>query len=65
MIGRLIDLSLRQPLLVFALLLGLTGWMVAHSRKSAVHAGNVNEDWQPDAKPGASIAANDTADLKA
>ncbi|MBK8446435.1 MAG: inorganic phosphate transporter [Micropruina sp.] len=53
------------PLLVFALLLGLTGWMVAHSRKSAVHAGNVNEDWQPDAKPGASIAANDTADLKA
>ncbi|MFT3861368.1 inorganic phosphate transporter [Micropruina sp.] len=45
------------PLLVFAVLLGLTAWMIAHSRKNAVHAGNVNDEWQADAKPGASVAS--------
>ena len=53
------------PLLVFALLLGLTGWMIAHSRKTAVHAGNVNDEWDADAKPGASVASNGTVGAKA
>lgn len=53
------------PLLVFALLLGLTGWMIMHSRKTAVHAGNVNEEWHPGAKPGGSITADHNADIKA
>ena len=48
------------PLLVFAILLGLTGWMIAHSRKTAVHAGNVNDEWHADAKPGASVVPSET-----
>jgi len=49
------------PLLVFAILLGLTGWMIAHSRKTAVHAGNVNEEWRAESKPGASVPAETVA----
>ena len=44
-------------LIVFAVLLGLTVWMIRHSRKTAVHAGNVNEEWDANATPGASVAA--------
>ncbi|MCW3157938.1 inorganic phosphate transporter [Micropruina sonneratiae] len=43
-------------LIVFAALVGLTGWMMLHSRRTAVHAGNVNADWHPEATPGASVA---------
>ena len=52
------------PLLVFAILLGLTGWMIMHSRKTAVDANNVNDEWHPDATPGASVAP-ETAAIKA
>ena len=48
-------------LVVFGALVGLTGWMIRHSRKTAVHAGNVNEDWHPDATPGASVPAPTTS----
>jgi PiT family inorganic phosphate transporter len=53
------------PLVVFAILLGLTGWMMAHSRKSAVHAGNVNDEWHSEVKPGASVADTETVSTKA
>ncbi|MFT3969872.1 MAG: inorganic phosphate transporter [Micropruina sp.] len=53
------------PLLVFALLLGLTAWMIGHSRKTAVHAGNVNDEWQADATPGASVASDESVGAKA
>ena len=43
-------------LLVLGILLGLTGWMILHARKTAVHAGNVNDDWESGATPGASVA---------
>ncbi|HOQ53694.1 MAG TPA: inorganic phosphate transporter [Micropruina sp.] len=52
------------PLLVFAILLGLAGWMIMHSRKTAVDANNVNDEWHPDATPGASVAP-ETAAIKA
>ena len=42
-------------LVVFGLLIGLTLWMIAHSRKTAVHAGNVNEEWDADATPASSV----------
>ncbi len=41
--------------LVFGVLVALTIWMIRHSRKTAVHAGNVNEDWDADATPAASV----------
>ena len=47
--------------LVFGLLVGLTLWMIAHSRKTAVHAGNVNEEWRAESKPGASVPAETVA----
>ena len=53
------------PLVVFAILLGLTGWMMAHSRKSAVHAGNVNDEWHSEVKPGAPVADTETVSTKA
>ena len=45
------------PLLVFTILLVLTAWMITHARKTAVHAGNVNDEWHAEAAPGASVAA--------
>jgi PiT family inorganic phosphate transporter len=53
------------PLVVFAILLGLAGWMVMHSRKTAVHAGNVNEEWHADSTPGGAVAAAETVSTKA
>ncbi|WP_207207317.1 inorganic phosphate transporter [Xylanimonas protaetiae] len=35
--------------LVFVLLVVLSGWMYLHSRKTAVSAHNVNDEWAPDA----------------
>jgi len=52
-------------LIVFGALVALTFWMIAHSRKTAVHAGNVNDEWQPDATPGASVASDETIGAKA
>ncbi|WP_373280159.1 inorganic phosphate transporter [Piscicoccus intestinalis] len=41
------------PLVICLLLLGMSGYMVHHSRRKPVHAGNVNDDWEnPDTVTG-------------
>ncbi len=44
-------------LLIFAILVGLSVWMMLHARKTAVNSRNVNDEWQPDATPSASVPA--------
>ena len=48
-------------LVVFAILIGLAAWMVVRSRATAVHAGNVNDEWQDGATPGSSVGADTSA----
>lgn len=52
-------------LIVFGALVALTVWMIAHSRKTAVHAGNVNDEWQADPAPAADVVTDDTIGTKA
>ncbi|YAL82164.1 anion permease [Dermacoccaceae bacterium W4C1] len=42
--------GLGGPLVVFAILLGLSGYMYVRSQRQPVHAGNVNDDWDGSAE---------------
>ena len=46
-LGSLIG-GLAGPLVVFAILLALSGWMYAHSRRTRVDSRNVNDEWVED-----------------
>jgi len=39
------------PLAIFVFMVGIAVWMYRHSRRDMIHAGNVNDEWEPTPTP--------------
>jgi inorganic phosphate transporter, PiT family len=45
------------PLAIFLVMVAIAVWMYRHSRRDAVHPGNVNDEWEPSAPSGHKVDA--------